>query len=173
MGKRSTAAKTQTAPTKGNDIATRAQPFIERIETLQAEKKVYCEGCAEDIKHVVEEAEEAGIAPKALKRALRLRKLQRDIDGLPAKLDLDESAQFEALAAAFGDSPFGHHAAQLARQLRDSGATVEVRGGTAGAAELLRQNREANGEAPREDEEHLARIGRGPSDADVVDDLTH
>lgn len=169
MGKQGTQDTGSKPP--ANDIATRAQPFIDRIETLQAEKKVYCDGCADDIKLVVEEAEEAGIAPKALKRALKLRKLQRDIEALPEKLDLDESAQFEALAAAFGDTPFGQHAGDLARRLRAAGATVTFRPRHDMTDGGMHMAAEGEGDAPREDEEHLSRIGRGPSDSDVVDQL--
>src|SRR5262249_21729828 len=103
-------------------------------------------------KSVYEEAEEEGISPKALKRTIRLRKLQRDIEGLSSKLDMDEAAQFSALAEAFAGTPFGEHA--------------KLRAAMAGAEVTVHPAVET-----REDEEHLSRIGRGPSDADVVDEL--
>ncbi len=82
--------------------------------------KAYREGVAEDIALVVAEAEDAGIAKKALQRILRLRKLEQSKAKLTEKLDMDEAAQFAALAEAFGDSPFGEFARTAAEELRDA-----------------------------------------------------
>jgi hypothetical protein len=82
---------------------------------------------------------------------VKRRKLERRIDALPSEFDVDESAQYSALAEAFAGTPFGDFAAARA------GAAAEPAPAKAGGA--------------RPDEEHVAalrarltRIGLDPVD---------
>ena len=54
--------------------ATQLRLFIERIETLEEEKK----GIADDIKDVFLEAKAVGYDAKIMKQVIRLRKMQDD-----------------------------------------------------------------------------------------------
>jgi hypothetical protein len=49
---------------------------------------------------------------------IKRRKLERQIAALPSDFDVDESAQYSALAEAFGDTPFGDHARARAAEAR-------------------------------------------------------
>jgi uncharacterized protein (UPF0335 family) len=129
-----------------NDIATRAAPFLQRIEEiddeLDLEKGAYmatCRTLRSKRKGIFGDAKDAGIAVKPLKAVVKRRRLESKIAGLPTDFDIDEAAQFEALAEAFAGTPFGDFAAERARD-GDGGE-----------------------EAPRPDEEYLSNIGRGPT----------
>jgi uncharacterized protein (UPF0335 family) len=107
-----------------NSIAARAKPFLQRVENLEADKesrkgsyKQECAAINEDIKIVYTEAKHKGVSVKALKRVVKQRKLESKIKALAADLDIDDAAQFDALADAFGDTPFGRHAAARAEEL--------------------------------------------------------
>jgi uncharacterized protein (UPF0335 family) len=135
------------AASGGNDIAAKAAPFLTRIEEiddeLESEKGAYmatCRTLRSKRKDVFGDAKSAGIAVKPLKAVVRRRKLERSIEELPTYFDIDESAQYSALATAFAGTPFGDFAAARAR------ATEDGDGGE---------------EAPRPDEEYLSNIGRG------------
>jgi uncharacterized protein (UPF0335 family) len=102
---------------KTNDIATKAKSFLDRIENLDAEKEELkrafmdqCKGLNEDVKEIYGEAKESGIAVKALKGVVKQRKMLKKMDAIDANFDIDEQAQFEALAIAFAGTPFGEHA---------------------------------------------------------------
>ena len=71
--------------TDENVSATQLQQFIERIETLEEEKK----GIADDIKDVYAEAKATGFDTKAMKALVRLRKMETAL----------ESAEAAAIAA--------------------------------------------------------------------------
>jgi uncharacterized protein (UPF0335 family) len=58
--------------TDENVSATQLQQFIERIETLEEEKK----GIADDIKDVYAEAKATGFDTKTMKALVRLRKME-------------------------------------------------------------------------------------------------
>ena len=55
-----------------NVSAAQLQQFIERIETLEQEKK----GIADDIKDVYAEAKATGFDPKTMKALVKLRKME-------------------------------------------------------------------------------------------------
>ena len=55
-----------------NVSAAQLQQFIERIETLEEEKK----GIADDIKDVYAEAKDTGFDPKTMKALVKLRKME-------------------------------------------------------------------------------------------------
>ncbi len=143
---------------KRNDLAAKAEPFLKRVEAIEAEKEsekgTYMERCKalnEDRKEVYVEAKDVGVNVKALKALVHQRKLEAKIKTLDADFDIDEQAQFAALALAFAGTPFGEHAR----------ARAEKAGGSEEAAPDARP-----------DEENLARIGRG-SGAELVDSLAH
>lgn len=58
--------------TEENVSATQLRQYIERIETLEEEKK----GIANDIKDVYAEAKATGFDPKTMKALVRLRKME-------------------------------------------------------------------------------------------------
>jgi uncharacterized protein (UPF0335 family) len=67
----------------------RLRLLIERIETLEAEKK----GIADDIKDVYAEAKSAGFDPKAMKQVVRLRKKEKaEREAEEAMIDLYKEA---------------------------------------------------------------------------------
>jgi uncharacterized protein (UPF0335 family) len=67
----------------------RLRLLIERIETLEAEKK----GIADDIKDVYTEAKSAGFDPKAMKQVVRLRKKEKaEREAEEAMIDLYKEA---------------------------------------------------------------------------------
>jgi uncharacterized protein (UPF0335 family) len=140
---------------QSNDLAAKAKPFVRQIEEidddLESEKGEYMSRCRvlrDKRKDVFGAAKDDGIAVKPLKAIVKRRKLERRIDALPSEFEIDEAAQYEALAAAFAGTPFGDFAA--ARAHADDGDAKE---------------------APRPDEEHVAalrarltRIGLDPVD---------
>lgn len=137
-------------PITDNDLAARAEKFIRQIEDidtdLASEKGEYmarCRPLRDARKDVFGAAKDAGIQVKPLKAVIKRRKHERAIEALSSDFDIDESAQYHALAEAFAGTPFGNFAAERAK-------------GT------------ADGDGQREDEQHLARIGRGD---DLVDQL--
>ena len=132
--------------TSPNDLAARADPFLRRIESLRTdratergESMARCRVIAEDIKEVYGEAKDAGIEVKALKALVKRRTLEGQIAALPAEFDIDEQAQYQALAEAFGDTPFGRMAKQKAGAVHADDIDMDT----------------------RTDEEHLTKIGRG------------
>jgi uncharacterized protein (UPF0335 family) len=120
-----------------NDIATKAQPFLERIERLEDEKDVFKADCRErckelsgEQKSVYEEAEGAGVNKAALKGIVKRRKLQKKVDAIDDDFDMDEASQFAAFMTAFGGTPFGSWAADVtartAEVLQARGLKVSV-----------------------------------------------
>jgi uncharacterized protein (UPF0335 family) len=104
-----------------NDLAVVAAPFLQRIEEiddeLAAERGAYmakCRTLRSSRKDVFGDAKGAGIAVKALKALVKRRELESKIAGLPSDFDIDESAQYAALASAFAGTPFGDFAAARA-----------------------------------------------------------
>lgn len=77
----------------------RVRSFIQRIESLEGEKK----DLADNIKEVYEEAQGEGYSPKAIKEIVRIRKMDRaDRQELAALVGV----YAEALAD-FGETPLG------------------------------------------------------------------
>jgi len=104
-----------------NDIATEAAPFLQRIEEiddeLDSEKGAYmatCRTLRSKRKDIFGDAKDAGIAVKPLMAVVKRRRLESKIAGLPTDFDIDESAQYQALATAFAGTPFGDFAAERA-----------------------------------------------------------
>jgi uncharacterized protein (UPF0335 family) len=88
-------------------------------EELESERGTYMAKCKDlraDIKNIVKEAKDEGVNTKALKGVVEARRLQGKIDDIPTDFDLDESAQYDILAQAFGGTEFGDHCADLARE---------------------------------------------------------
>ena len=144
---------------QSNDLAAKAETYLRLIEEIDdemvTEKDAYmatCRTLRSKRKAVFGEAKSAGIAVQPLKAIVKRRKLESKIAELPSEFDVDESAQYEALAEAFAGTPFGDFAAARA------GADDHHDDGDAK-------------EAPRPDEEHVAalrarltRIGLDPID---------
>jgi len=143
-----------------------AQPFLTRIENLHADldskRGTYMAECRvvrEDIKEVYGEAKSAGVAVKALKGLVRWRKLERDQAKIGDGLDIDESSVYARLVETLG--PLGMGAASAHGYAEANGDQDDVR------PRFLRdgEDDDGGGEPPREDEERLARVGRGRSAA--------
>jgi uncharacterized protein (UPF0335 family) len=145
---------------QSNDLATKAETYLRLIEEideeLDSEKVAYMSRCGvlrDRRKDVFGAAKDDGIQVKPLKAIVKRRKLENKIAGLPSEFEIDEAAQYEALAAAFAGTPFGDFAASRA----DNGAAAEPAPAKAGGA--------------RPNEDHVAalrarltRIGLDPVD---------
>lgn len=72
-----------------NVAADQLRLFIERVETLEEEKK----GISDDIKDVYLEAKAQGYEPKIMKQIVKLRRMEKDArDEAEALLDTYKSA---------------------------------------------------------------------------------
>jgi uncharacterized protein (UPF0335 family) len=145
------------AASGGNDLAAKAETYLRQIEEidfdLESEKGEYMSRCRvlrDKRKDVFGAAKDDGIQVKPLKAVVKRRKLENKIAGLPSDFDIDESSQYAALAEAFAGTPFGDFAAAR------GGAAEKVNGAE---------------EAPRPDEEHLQKIGRGRGKKKLADEV--
>jgi uncharacterized protein (UPF0335 family) len=88
----------------------------------------------DDIKEILAEAKENGIAPKALKAELKLRKLDRDKNKVMAGLAEEDADTLELIQEALGDfasSPLGAAAvtrAEFKQKLKETTAAGEAAG---------------------------------------------
>jgi uncharacterized protein (UPF0335 family) len=121
------------AASGGNDIAAKAEAYIRQIEEidedLDSEKGEYMSRCRflrDKRKHVFGAAKDDGIQVKPLKAVVKRRKYERKIEALPSEFDIDESAQYEALAEAFAGTPFGDFAAERANGPRSDDAVDQL-----------------------------------------------
>lgn len=74
---------------EGNVAADQLRLFIERVETLEEEKK----GIADDIRDVYAEAKSTGYDPKIMRQIVRLRKMEpHDRQEMEAILDTYKAA---------------------------------------------------------------------------------
>ena len=74
---------------EGNVAADQLRLFIERVETLEEEKK----GMADDIRDVYAEAKSTGYDPKIMRQIVRLRKMEpHDRQEMEAILDTYKAA---------------------------------------------------------------------------------
>jgi len=93
-----------------NTIEGRAEPFLQRIESLyddlESERGSYMERCRtirDDIKIVLGEAADAGIPKKALKGLVKFRALKRKQNAIAFGIEDDEAKIYEQLIDALGD----------------------------------------------------------------------
>jgi len=140
-----------------NSIEGKAKPYLERIENIHEEleslRGTYmseCKALREDIRDIITEAKDKGVPPKALRRLVEHRKLEKRQGELAAGLDEEEAEAFERLVEALG--PLGRAAAEKAGHTPKSGGA------------------DPNARA---DEEQLAHVGKGAAaKSDAVDSLT-
>lgn len=118
-----------------NTIEGRAEPFMARIENLMddlaSKRGSYMAECKEvrsDISVVYEEAKEAGVPTKALKKLIKFRELERKQDALADGLEDEEAKIYEQLRDALGE--LGAAAADRAgyTQSDDDEATADSKG---------------------------------------------
>lgn len=138
-----------------NSMEGKAEAFLKRIETLNAEaeseKATYMAECKErreDIKQVYTEAKDAGVPTKALKGLVKRRQLMRKADAIPDGLDIDEQSAYSTLVEALGE--LGMAAARAAGHDVDDDDDRDFRG-----------NAQRQAEQERADEAALAGVGRG------------
>jgi uncharacterized protein (UPF0335 family) len=93
-----------------NSLEGKAAPLLKRIENLHdeiaTERGIYMQKCRElreDVKSIVEEGKDQGIAPKALKGLVKFRALERRQQAIGDGLDIADQSDFETLCAALGD----------------------------------------------------------------------
>jgi uncharacterized protein (UPF0335 family) len=135
-----------------NSMEGKAEAFLKRIETLNAEndsaKATYMAECKErreDIKQVYTEAKDAGVPSKALKGLVKRRQLMRKADAIPDGLDIDEQSAYSQLVETLGE--LGMAAARAA------GHDVDDEDDDDGDLPLAGVD--------RADEDQLAAVGRG------------
>lgn len=83
--------------------------FVKRIEALEDRKDQFkadcrseCDEVTQDQVSVYDEAQTSGFDKKALKRYVKRRRLERDINDLDAGLEPEQQAQFVGLVEALG-----------------------------------------------------------------------
>ena len=88
----------------------KVQDFVKRIENVEEEiasaKGIFMRKVGklrEDQKDVYEEAKGAGIPRKALRKVIKVRKLESDAEAVREELEGDEIDQFDLLRFALGD----------------------------------------------------------------------
>ncbi len=106
-----------------------AEPFVERVENVQAdidaimeEAKAKCSPLAEDIKNIKNEAAQAGFRKKPLNALIAHRKHIIKANAIRAKLDEDQQDDYDQMKNALGmlaDLPLGQ-AAQAQAALPDA-----------------------------------------------------
>ena len=147
---------------RSNDIAKKAEPFIHKIEGIDADIEsekgrfmAFCKAKRKLIKDALKAAKDEGLAIPVMKGIVEQRKLQRKIDKIPTDFDMDESAAYRELARAFG--PLGQAAAVRAGY----GKTDEDGGG----GDHVPTSQEAKAAQQAADHEAgLKTVGRGPVD---------
>lgn len=146
-----------------NSVEGKAQNFLKRIETVDAEgesaKGKYlaeCKDRSEDRKEIYIEAKAAGVNVRALKGIVKKRKLERKVEAIAAGFDEDESAVYETLCEALG--PLGAAAAKAAGYPDDE--------------RDLRPDNLKQAEKERADADALSKVGQGAAaKAAAVDSL--
>jgi uncharacterized protein (UPF0335 family) len=88
----------------------KVQDLVKRIENVEDEiasaKGIFMRKCAklrEDQKDIYEEAKGAGIPRKALRKVVKVRKLESDAEAVRDELETEEQDQFDLLRHALGD----------------------------------------------------------------------
>jgi len=140
--------------TGGNDIPSKAKPFLDKIEglfdeieSLKSDFMTACKKRRELIREHYKAAKDKGIPVESLKGIIKQRALQDKIDKIPVDFDIDEAAAYRDLAEAFG--PLGQSAAIGAGYGDANGS-----GQTAAEAEAAQKQ--------RDHEAGLQTVGRGP-----------
>ena len=148
---------------KANDIAKKAEPFLHKIESIDADINsekgrfmAFCKAKRKLIRDHLKAAKDEGIAIPAMKGLVEQRKLERKIAKIPTDFDMDEAATFRELVRVFG--PLGQAAAVRAGY----GKTDEGDGGdhVPTGAEAKAAQQAADHDAG------LKTVGRGPVDGD-------
>jgi uncharacterized protein (UPF0335 family) len=150
-----------------NTLEGKAKPFLKRIESkldelesLRGSYMADCKVVREDVREIIGEAKDAGIAVKALKGLVEYRKLERKQDKIAADFDIDESAAYDQLVEALG--PLGAAAARAAGYRgNDDNRDVRPRHMTQPGASATPPSSAAENGSERADEAELARLGRG------------
>lgn len=156
--------KEQTQDQCANSKAAIAQPFIERIESidedlasLQGTYMAQCKARREDKKTIYGEAKDKGLATRALKGVVKARRLQRKIDAIDDDFDIDESAAYRDLSEGLG--PLGQAAA------------VRAGYGSVEGEEDSKDLRPGFMKQKQKERDHgdLSKVGRGPVEQNPVD----
>jgi uncharacterized protein (UPF0335 family) len=173
--KPSSKPKPRVARAGDNTVEGRAKPYMQRIESkldeLESMRGSYMADCKvvrEDIKEILGEAKDAGIAVKALKGLIEYRKLERKQEKIADGFDdIDESATYDQLVEALG--PLGFAAARAAGYREDADDKRDVRPRHMTQPDASASSNDNGSGEPRADEAELARVGRGreqpPSEA--------
>ena len=143
-----------------------ARPFLKRIEALYeelgSEQGKYMAEAArikDDIADVYAEAKDKGVAVKPLKGLVKWRQLERKQEAIAAKLEDDDGAIYARLVETLG--PLGAAAAKAHEEKKKGNGKAPDDDDRDLRPRHLRQPGASAASAPRADEEHLAKIGRG------------
>lgn len=153
------------ARARSNDIAKKAEPFLHKIEGLDADIEsekgrfmAFCKAKRKLIREALKAGKDEGIAIPVMKGLVERRKLERKIEKIPTDFDMDEEAAFKELVRAFG--PLGQAAAVRAGY----GSTDE--GGGDGGEHVPTGEEAKAAQQARDHEAGLKTVGRGPVDGD-------
>lgn len=97
-------------PQIAGNFIQRAENLYGDLARLKGEFMAQCRVIHGDVKEVLTEAKNAGIPKKAMRSALKQRKLERDIEDIRTELEGDDQDSFDQLMIAlgkFGDTPLG------------------------------------------------------------------
>jgi uncharacterized protein (UPF0335 family) len=100
-------------PEQVKAFVARVENLEGEIEVLKAACKEECDPIREDIGEIIEEAEQAGIPKKELRKVLARRATERKIEAARAKLNEYEQRNYDNLRFALGelrDTPLGQAA---------------------------------------------------------------
>lgn len=151
-----------------NDIARKAEPFLHKIEGIDADIDsekgrfmAFCKAKRKLIKDALKAAKDEGIAIPVMKGIVERRKLQRKVDKIATDFDMDEAAAYRELERAFG--PLGTAAAVRA-------GYGKAEGGDGG--EHVPTSEEAKAAQQKADHEAgIKTVGRGPDAGKTPGDM--
>jgi uncharacterized protein (UPF0335 family) len=157
-----------------NTLEGRAEPYVNRIETLHADLKSLrgkymadCKVVREDIKEIYTEVKSAGLPVKAIKGVVKYRELERKQDEIASGLDMAEQADYGTLIETLGD--LGRAAADRAGHQNDEERDLRPTSLKRTEAELAADRAAAS----RKDGD-INTVGRGPikDGSAAVDSIT-
>jgi len=96
-----------------------------RLASLKGEYMQACKGPRSDITAVFEQAKAAGIAMRAFRTYVKNHRLDKKAEANINRLEEDDKAEYQQLADAFGDTPFGQYAARRAGGTDEQEATAD------------------------------------------------
>jgi uncharacterized protein (UPF0335 family) len=101
---------TGSAQTSNGFDTEKTKSFVNRVEEIEREIDsergsfmAKCKALRDDINDVLEEAKEAGLPRKALRKVLQSRKLERKVEAIREDLESEDQDSFDLIRLALGD----------------------------------------------------------------------